>query len=236
MRRLLMRRYWVVLASVFVVALGALGCAALSEEESTGGSSTSGLLSEETTSTDASVSTTTSVVSTTMTGASTTTTSASTTTTVASTTTTALSVAASEELLPDGNIRAIGYITDVWMDGSVRMLKIDYIDYFSGAEADAAAIEDGVIQPGEHAENGWYMRNNNPLLRTYVVSHAVAIATSSRDNQEGDWDPPCSWSDFLSFWGPPGGLSFNDAQIHGSKWWIERQGNTVVSITEKWTP
>ena len=215
MRNLLIRKFWVVLAAVSVVALGTPGCTDLSAEEGTGASSTSALLAGETTSTDALVSTTTSV---------------------SATTTTALSVAASEELLPNGNIRAIGFIRDVWMDGSVRMLEIDYIDYFSGVEADAAAIEDGFIQPGEHAPNGWYMRNNNPLLRTYVVSDAVVITTSSRDNQESEPDPPCSWADFLSFWGPPGGLSFNDAQIHGSKWWIERQGDTVVSITEKWTP
>lgn len=223
MTRLLTHRLWVVVASVSVLALAALGCTDLSQQQGTDGSDTPGLLQEETLSTDASVSTTTSVPPT--------------TTSVTSPATTTVSIASSEDLLPNGNIQACGFIKNVWIESGVRMLQIDYIDYFTGAEADAAAIADGfVIEPGDHVDGGWYMRNNNPLLRTYVVSNSVAITTSSRDYEEGAWDPPCSWDDFLSFWGPPEGLSFNETQIKGSKWWIERQGDTVVVITENWTP
>ena len=219
MRKSLTHKFWVLLAIFTVLALGASGCTEdLLDDEAADGSAsstTSETLSGETTSTDVMISTTTS-------------------TPAASTTT--VSVASSEELLPNGNIKACGLITDVWMDGSVRKLKIDYIDYFSGAEADAAALADGFIQPGEQAPNGWYMRNNNPMLRTYTVSNTVEIATSSRDYDEAAWDPPCSWSDFMSFWGPPSALSPPEQQIHGSKWWIERQGDTVVVIEELWTP
>lgn len=215
MRRSSARTFWGALAVAFVLAIGVVGCGDPFVDEST---------------------TTVASVATTATEAATTTTEASTTTTEAPSTTTTVSVAYSEELLANGNIQAVGLITDVWMDGSVRKLQIDYIDYFCGEDADAAALADGFIQPGEHAPNGWYMRNNNTLLRTYVVSDTVSITTYSRDNVESSVDPPCSWSDFLSFWGDTTGMPFPDTQIHGSKWVIERQGDAVVSITELWTP
>lgn len=217
MRRSSARTFWGALAVVVALAIGVVGCGTP--------------LVDESTTTAASAATTTTEAATTTTEAPSTT-----TTTEVLATTTTVSVAYSEELLANGNIQAIGLITDVWMDGSVRKLKIDYIDYFCGAEADAAALADGFIQPGEQAPNGWYMRNNNTLLRTYVVSDTVTITTYSRDNVESSVDPPCSWSDFLSFWGDTTGMPFPDTQIHGSKWVIERQGDTVVSITELWTP
>lgn len=216
MGRLSVNRLWGVVALALVLVLGIAGCDDLSGPEDSESTSTSAL-AEETTSTD--------------------TVSSTTTTSAPAPTTTTVSVGASEELLPSGNIKAYGYITDVWMDGAVRRLQIDYIEiYWSGPEADAAALADGVIDPGEHVDGWGYVRNNNPLLRTYVVSDSATITTYSRDGDEASADPPCSWASFLSFWGSAGPLPFADSQLHDGKWFIERDGDTVVHIEEFWTP
>lgn len=212
MGRLLVNRPWVIVAFVLVLAFGIAGCEDLAGPEDSGSTSTS-TLAEATTSTEAVVSTTT--------------TSAPATTTP----TTAVSLASSEELLPSGHIKATGFITKAWMVGNLRKLKIDYIDLFWDPEADIEALADGASTDGE-----WYARNNSSLLRTFVVSDTVTITTFSRDGDEAAPDPPCSWADFMSFWDPAAVLSFADQQIHGSKWFIERDGDIVVHIQEIWTP
>jgi len=210
-------RVWIPVVSVCVLSLAmgswAVGCDDLTETEGTETTETS---LEATTSTEVAVTSTAAPT---------------TTTTSAPATTTTVKVAASEELLPSGRIKAHGFITDAYMDGSKRKLEIDYIDMFWDPQADVEAMADGQPTDGD-----WYARNNNPLLRTFVVSDTVTITTYSRDYDEAAPDPPCSWSDFMSFWGPAAGLSFADQQIHNSKWFIEREGDVVVHIQEVWTP
>ena len=155
------------------------------------------------------------------------------TTTVPPTPTTEPLSTSSEERLPSGHIKACGIIDDVWMDGGVRKLKIDYVDFLTGAEADAAAIADGFISPGEHVDNDYYVRNNNPRLRTFFVSNTVEIYTEYRNLLVEV--QPCSWTDFLSFWGP-GPLPEGDAHMPDSLWWIERDGDTVVWIRQQFVP
>jgi hypothetical protein len=141
----------------------------------------------------------------------------------------------SEERLPDGHIKACGIIKDVWMDGSVRKLKIDYVDILSGPEAQAAALADGFISPGETLDTDYYVRNNNPKLRTFTVSNSAEIYTTYR-NLLVDLDgTPCSWAEFRGFWGP-GLLPEGDAHLPDALWLIERDGDTVVWIFQQFMP
>jgi hypothetical protein len=159
---------------------------------------------------------------------------APTTTAPPPTTPTNVAVAASEELLPDGRIKAIGYIENVWEDGSGRHLTIDYIDYLEGEEADAAAVAAGEILPGEYVDDGFWISNVNPKLRTFDVSNSVGIVTWSWGDPDLDMDQPCSWADFVSFWGP--GPLPEATPPRGVPWWIFREGNTVVEIQEQYLP
>ena len=141
-----------VAAVALVLAIGALGC----DELTTGGSTVpTGEVDVSTSSEPPAPST--EVLPTTTTGP------------LVSTVTT-VPLASSESLLPSGHIRACGLIKEVWEDGSGRHLKIDYVDFLTGAEADAAAIADGVISPGEHVDNDYYPRNVNPKLREFAVA------------------------------------------------------------------
>lgn len=158
-----------------------------------------------------------------------------TTTTVPTPATTATTLASTEEKLPNGNIRSMGFIKDVWVDGSGRHMSIDYASMLTGAAADAAAVAAGEILPGEHVPNDYFIENVSPKLRQWKISNAVVITTDTRWAPHDGFGASCSWADFLTFWGP-GPLPDGDSQLHAVPWWIERDGDTVVKIEEQYIP
>ena len=216
MRQLVKSNAWVLAVVVLVAVFGlaAAGCTSLSSTGTTGAG-----------------------VATTITGATIPELGATTTAASASTGTT-IHVDASEQLLPSGLIKACGIIKQVKVVGGVRKLTIDYVDFLTGAAADAAAIADGVISPGEHVDDDYYVRNKNNKLRTFDISNSVTIITYSRDGDPSSADPPCSWADFYGFWNLIGPPLPNDMGLSAGLWWIERvpSTNSVVNIEQQWTP
>lgn len=153
------------------------------------------------------------------------------TTTESSTTTTTEALSSAETRLPDGTIKAMGFIDRVWQTGGVRYLSIDYAEMLTGEEARQAAIEAGYIEPDEDLPNDYFIRNVNPQLREFTVSGSVAITTATRS---GGWDQPATWNELLSFWSgsPPG----DAAHMYLVPWWIIRDGTEVISIDEQYVP
>ena len=152
-------------------------------------------------------------------------------TTVASSSGSAAVSTSSEEVLPNGHIKACGIIKEVWSDGGTHKITIDYVDYLTGAEADAAAIADGEISAGEYVDDGYYVRNHNTRLRTFTVSGSAAITLDDRSLPPGDL-VPLTWTEFAGFWE----LSGEEAWVSRSLWWIERDGDTVVRIDQQFQP
>lgn len=220
MRPLTRLSHWALLVAVLapVLVLGALGCDGLQTAESVVFPSSevdvSTVVEPSTPSTDVLPTTTGLVVS----------------------TVTTVPLASSESLLPTGHIRACGLIKEVWEDGGGRHLKIDYVDFLTGAEADAAALADGVISPGEHVDNDYYPRNVNPKLREFAVAQNVDIVTYSRQEPIDVADPACSWGDFYDFWNLIGPPLPQDMGLSEGLWWIERDGDTIVRIEQQWVP
>ena len=160
------------------------------------------------------------------------TTEAETTTSVAETTTTTEPLSNAEILLPNGNVRAMGYIDKVWESGGTRYISIDYAQMLTGEEARQAAIEAGVIQPGDYLDNDYFIVNDNPRKREFTVSATATFATSTFGG--GGLDQPTTWAQFKSFWSasPPAG----GEHLHELPWWIERTGGEVISIEEQYLP
>jgi hypothetical protein len=152
----------------------------------------------------------------------------SSTTAAPSTTPTTQALSSAETLLPSGHIKALGFITTVWEDGSGRHLRIDYVDTLTWEEAVAAGMED----PDEPHDGFWYS-NVNPMLREFDVSNSAAIFTSYR-SRTVHFDTPCTWADFMSFWAsspPP-----DNDYMRDELWWIERDGDTIVWISQQFIP
>jgi hypothetical protein len=154
-----------------------------------------------------------------------------TTTTSASGPTTTEQLSSAETRQPDGTIKGMGYIDKVWVKAGVRYLSIDYAEMLSGDAAKQAAIEDGLIKPGEDLDNDYYIRNQNPKKREFTVAADVTIATQTR---EGGFDQPATWEEFLSFWGPNPAQDAN--HLKDMPWWIIRDGNEVIDISEQYIP
>ncbi|MBC7294475.1 MAG: hypothetical protein H5T84_10335, partial [Thermoleophilia bacterium] len=110
-------------------------------------------------------------------------------------------------------------------------IRIDYAEMLTGDEAVSAAIEDGVISPGDGLDNDYYIRNRNATKRQFTVSATVKITTSTYG---GVWERPTTWSEFKSFWSatPPAGAE----HLRDMPWWIERSGKVVVKIDEQYLP
>ncbi len=177
--------------------------------------------SEETASAEAQIAT--SATSSTETGASTA--SKQTVTTLAST----------EVKLSNGHVKSLGFIHNVWIDAQGRRyLTIDYCDVFYGDAATAAARAAGVIGPDE--EVPVYVRNQSTRLREWLIADGAALVTCTRAYPlDSNPDPPCTWSEFVSFWkaGVQSSLDQGISDFYGAPWWIERSGDTVVKITEQ---
>lgn len=163
-------------------------------------------------------------------------TSSTATTAVTSSTSTTEALSSAETRLPSGNIKAMGFIDRVWESGGKRYIRIDYAEMITNRDAaTAAARAAGDIGPTEEWDLDWYIANVNPLKREFEVSNSVAITTSTRWVPGGDWEAPCTWSDFKSFWGP-GPFPESEGPLRTNPWWIERNGNVVVKIDEQYLP
>jgi hypothetical protein len=158
------------------------------------------------------------------------------TTTASSGTTTTEALSSAEERLPDGKIRAMGFIKEVWEQDGVRRISIDYAEFLTGEEANAAAVAAGEIAPGEDVPNDYFIRNVNTQLREFVVSGSVAITTSTRLAPHDGMGVPCTWTSFLSFWGGMGPVPEVDSHLKDMPWWIVRDGDTVITIDEQYLP
>ena len=62
----------------------------------------------------------------------------------------------------------IAYITTV--DGDSRTITADYVEWLTGDEARDAALADGAIGSGEELPGDFYIRNQNPTMRTLPLT------------------------------------------------------------------
>ncbi len=153
-----------------------------------------------------------------------------------STTTTTEKLSSAEERLPNGHIKAMGFIDKVYLKDGKRYISIDYAEMLTGQAAIDAAVAAGFILPGEDLPNDYWISNENPQKRTFEVSDSVAITTSTRWVTGDDMNAPCTWADFVTFWGPEAALDSSEKHLHEVPWWIERDGQVIVKIDEQYLP
>lgn len=71
----------------------------------------------------------------------------------------------------------VGYIKDAYLKNGKRYIDIDYIQFLTGEEGLKAAIEDGRDCPDINycLPNGFYVRNQNPQLRTFEIKEGISV-------------------------------------------------------------
>jgi hypothetical protein len=133
--------------------------------------------------------------------------------------------------LPDG--RSFGYIRSV--DAGLRTLQFDLADFLEGDAADRAAVEDGVVDPGQHVENDYYIRNVNKRLRTlpYPADVSIRVVGDPPDLVDGTLD------DFIAGFANDEVVPFGGGPTYrGShtQYWLTVKGGAVSMIEELYLP
>jgi hypothetical protein len=76
---------------------------------------------------------------------------------------------------PPATIVQFGYVKSLTKKGAGYELRFDPALWLSGQTANRAAIEDGVIAPGDVVPNDYYIRNPDKKLLTYRIPRNAAV-------------------------------------------------------------
>ncbi len=128
---------------------------------------------------------------------------------------------------PDG--RYFGYIQ--WVDLSTEppVLVIDFAEFLTGPEAQRAAEDAGVVEPGDPVPNDYFIRNVNPMLRTLEISAGVQVRWLEELPDLADTTVEELERAFRG----------NDPKLRihqASPWWITIESGAIVEIEEQYLP
>jgi hypothetical protein len=84
---------------------------------------------------------------------------------------------------PPRELVLFGYAKSVTKQGARFELRVDPAAYLSGETANRAAIEDGVIPPGDVVPNDHYIRNEGHKLLTYRVPTSARVTVLTNDGR-----------------------------------------------------
>lgn len=131
--------------------------------------------------------------------------------------------------------RHYGYIRSVEPSASPVTIRFDEAEFLTGEEANRAAVEDGVIAPGEPVPNDYYVRNPDEQARVLELGPdatvtAVRCPTSCTQGTPGDLD------DFLASFEESSPSLAADYRGASSQYWLTIEDGVVVAIDEQYIP
>lgn len=130
--------------------------------------------------------------------------------------------------------KQIGFMKKVYKKGSRYYLTIDYVQFLTGQAAIKAAIADGVIKPGETLDNDYYIRNQNPKLRTFIILAAAPVTTETYFSSGSPvGKASLSLAELMSAMSPADAAN---GSMRAAPWWITLKNSTVTKIAEQYIP
>lgn len=140
-------------------------------------------------------------------------------------------------MLPANSERQMGYVKKVYVKGGKNYLEIDYIQWLTGDAAEKAMREDGECpKSGECIVlDDYYIRNVNPLIRTFEISPDVEIfmQTYGAGEPGGDisWNQPISFNQFRSIFD-----ANRKPHLKNVPYIVEIQNQKIIKVTEQYVP
>jgi hypothetical protein len=136
---------------------------------------------------------------------------------------------AASPVLEDG--RHPAYL--VALDVSGRTVTVDVIQFLTGDEAIAAYREDTSEDPEGDPPNDYFIRNENPLLRTLPVAAEVAVTVVRLGEPSGAGSVPSTFEDLPAHLDeqPPA-----EGRLAWNPYWLTVEGGEVVAIDEQYLP
>lgn len=131
--------------------------------------------------------------------------------------------------LPDG--RHFGSIAALGDDQTPPRVVFDLQRWFVGDEADAAAIADGAMPPGQiHIENGFYIRNGSPRWRIAEVDPAATVALVTYPYGDVDHPRVVSLDRFAEI------AAEDPTLMRWSPFWLVVRDGVVVALEQQYIP
>jgi hypothetical protein len=121
----------------------------------------------------------------------------------------------------------------VGLDVPGGTVTVDVIQFLTGDEAIAAYREDTPEDPDGDPPNDYFIRNDNPLLRTLPVADDVAVTVVRLGEASGAGSVPSSFEvlpDHLDEQPPAEG------RLAWNPYWLTVEGGEVVAIDEQYLP
>lgn len=130
-------------------------------------------------------------------------------------------------MLADG--RHAAFLTAI--DVSAGTITFDVIQYLTGEAAEHAFHQDHP-EIAEGPPNGFYIRNENPRLRTLPVHHDVPVqVTWLGDGNQPEW---ISFEDLPAYF--TGDAVPDDPYVWYDPFWLTVHNDRVESIVEQYLP
>lgn len=131
--------------------------------------------------------------------------------------------------LPDG--RHFGSIDALGANQYPPRVVFDLARWFFGDEADAAAIADGAMPPGQiHIENGFYIRNESPRWRIVEVDPAATVALVTYPYGDIDHPRVVSLDRFAEI------TAEDPTLLRWSPFWLVVRDGVVVALEQQYIP
>ena len=127
-----------------------------------------------------------------------------------------------------------GYIRSVSTAGPTATLAFDEAQFLTGKEAQKAAVEDGVVEPGEPVPNDYYVRNPDKETKTIPIASDAKITARRcplcRNGKPGELDP------FLASFMKGRQTYAEPYRGKYALYWLTIDEGRVVGIDEQYVP
>jgi hypothetical protein len=136
---------------------------------------------------------------------------------------------AATPILEDG--RHPAYLVQLDVPG--RTVTVDVIQFLTGDEAIAAYREDTPEDPDGDPPNDYFIRNDNPRLRTLPVAADVTVAVVRLGEPSGAGSVPSTFEDLPAHLDeqPPA-----EGRLAWNPYWLTVEDGEVVAIDEQYLP
>ncbi|MDP9226419.1 MAG: hypothetical protein M3P18_21790 [Actinomycetota bacterium] len=150
---------------------------------------------------------------------------------------TAASAAAQSQLLevagpPIADGRYLAFIEAIGANQTPPLIVIDVAQWFEGKAADRAARKDGIIPPGQHFPNDYYIRNASPAWRTLQIAPEPRVSMLTWHDGALGWSRVTLGRLATAFTSP----NARHAGTNMSPFWVRIEGGLVSGIHQQYTP
>jgi hypothetical protein len=135
---------------------------------------------------------------------------------------------------PPATIVQYGYVRSLTRAGNAYRLRFDPALWLSGETANRAAVEDGVIAPGDTVANDYYIRNESRKTLAYTVPRTarVTILTLPGAGPRSIRIPVSEFAAIVA------GDNPNGRRLYGRDlgYWARIAGDRVVRLDQQYQP